>query len=104
MAASFQNLGADALAGDAPVDCDVLVCGDDEKAKQVASELVGKIPGARALNGGKLENARIVESLTALLIDPIAMSLDGENGTPRNTSLLSNRVTKPIAIWSMELK
>ena len=67
-AAAFQNLGAELLASDAPVDCDVLVCGDDEKAKQVASELVGKIPGARALNGGKLENARIVESLTALLI------------------------------------
>jgi len=68
LAAAFQNLGAEALAGDAPVDCDVLVCGDDEKAKQIASELVGRIPGARALNGGKLENARIVESLTALLI------------------------------------
>ncbi len=67
-AAAFQNLGAELLAGDAPVDCDVLVCSDDEKAKQVASELAGKIPGARALNGGKLENARIVESLTALLI------------------------------------
>jgi len=68
LAAAFQNLGAETLRGDAPVDCDVLVCGDDEKAKQVASELVGLIPGARALNGGKLENARIVESLTALLI------------------------------------
>lgn len=68
LAAAFQNLGAEILSGDEPVDCDVLVCSDDEKAKQVASELVGKIPGARALNGGKLENARIVESLTALLI------------------------------------
>ncbi len=68
LAAAFQNLGAETLSGDEPVDCDVLVCSDDEKAKQVASELVGKIPGARALNGGKLENARIVESLTALLI------------------------------------
>ncbi len=68
LAAAFQNLGADVLAGDAPVDCDVLVCSDDDNAKQVASELVGKIPGVRALNGGKLENARIVESLTALLI------------------------------------
>jgi 8-hydroxy-5-deazaflavin:NADPH oxidoreductase len=66
--AAFQNLGAEVLAGDAPVDCDVLVCSDDEKAKQIAFELAGKIPGARALNGGKLENARIVESLTALLI------------------------------------
>jgi NADPH-dependent F420 reductase len=68
LAAAFQNLGAETLSGDEPVDCDVLVCSDDEKAKQVACELVGKIPGARALNGGKLENARIVESLTALLI------------------------------------
>ena len=66
--AAFQNLGAARLATDEPVDCDVLVCSDDEKAKQVAMELAGKIPGARALNGGKLENARIVESITALLI------------------------------------
>src|SRR2546425_5520877 len=68
LAAALQNLGAASLAGDGPVECDVLVCSDDEKAKQVASELVGKIPGARALKGGKLENSRIVESLTALLI------------------------------------
>jgi NADPH-dependent F420 reductase len=68
VAAAFQNLGAELLAGDEPVECDVLVCSDDEKAKQVAFELAGKIPGVRALNGGKLENARIVESLTALLI------------------------------------
>jgi NADPH-dependent F420 reductase len=68
LAAALQNLGAELLAGDEPVDCDVLVCSDDENAKQVAFELVSKVPGARPLNGGKLENARIVESLTALLI------------------------------------
>jgi NADPH-dependent F420 reductase len=68
LAAALHNLSAELLAGDGAVECDVLVCSDDEKAKQVASELVGKIPGARAVNGGKLENARIVESLTALLV------------------------------------
>ncbi|MFI5057976.1 MAG: NADPH-dependent F420 reductase [Candidatus Acidiferrales bacterium] len=68
VAAAFQNLGAELLGGDDPVECDVLVCSDDEKAKQIAFDLAGKIPGVRALNGGKLENARIVESLTALLI------------------------------------
>jgi len=68
LAAAFQNLGAELLTGDSAVDCDVLVCSDDEKAKQAAMELVEKIPGARALNGGKLENARIVESMTALLV------------------------------------
>ena len=68
LAAGFQNLGAELLGTDEPVECDILICSDDEKAKQVASELASKIPGARAVNGGKLENARIVESMTALLI------------------------------------
>jgi 8-hydroxy-5-deazaflavin:NADPH oxidoreductase len=68
LAAAFHNLSAELLAGDAPVDCDVLVCSDDEKAKQTAVELATKIPGVRALNGGRLDNARIVESVTAMLI------------------------------------
>ena len=68
VAAAFHNVSAELLAQDGPVDCDILVCSDDDEAKRVASELAAKIPGARALNGGKLENARIVESLTALLI------------------------------------
>jgi 8-hydroxy-5-deazaflavin:NADPH oxidoreductase len=68
IAAAFHNLGATLLAGDKPVECDVLVCSDDDKAKQLATELAEKIPGVRALNGGRLENARIVESITALLI------------------------------------
>ena len=68
VAAAFHNLSAELLAQNGPVDCDILVCSDDDEAKRVASELAQKIPGARALNGGKLENARIVESITALLI------------------------------------
>jgi 8-hydroxy-5-deazaflavin:NADPH oxidoreductase len=68
IAAAFHNLSAELLAGSAPVDCDVLVCSDDERAKQVATELAHKIPGVRALNGGKLEQARVVESVTSLLI------------------------------------
>lgn len=68
LAAAFQNLGAELLAKDEDVDCDILVCSDDENAKRIASELAEKIPGARALNGGKLESARIVESITALLV------------------------------------
>ena len=58
--AAFQNLGA--------VDCDVIVCGDDPNANQVARSLAMKIPGVRAIDGGKLENARILEQITALLI------------------------------------
>lgn len=68
VAAAFQNLGASKLMSNEPVDCDVVVCSNDDRARQVACELAEKISGVRALNGGKLENARIVEQLTALLI------------------------------------
>ena len=68
VAAAFHSLSATVLAGDGDVDCDVIVCSDDDRARQVASELAIKIPGVRAIDGGKLENARIVESMTALLI------------------------------------
>lgn len=66
--AAFQNVSADILNGDADVDCDVIVCSDDPNATQVAMELAAKIAGVRAIDGGKLENARIVEQITALLI------------------------------------
>jgi len=66
--AAFHNLSADLLNGDDPLDCDVIVCSDDPDAAQLTRELAAKIPGVRALDGGKLENARIVEQITALLI------------------------------------
>ncbi len=66
--AAFQNLGAELLNADGPVDCDVIVCSDDPSASQVVRSLATKIPGVRAIDGGKLENARILEQITALLI------------------------------------
>ena len=66
--AAFHNLSADLLNGDAPLDCDVIVCSDDPNAAQITRALAAKIPGVRAIDGGKLENARIVEQITALLI------------------------------------
>jgi NADPH-dependent F420 reductase len=66
--AAFQNVSADVLNSDEDVDCDVIVCSDDPQATQVAMELAVKIPQVRAIDGGKLENARIVEQITALLI------------------------------------
>jgi NADPH-dependent F420 reductase len=66
--AAFHNVSAGLLGGDAPLDCDVIVCSDDPDAAQLTRELATRIPGVRALDGGKLENARIVEQITALLI------------------------------------
>jgi len=68
VAAAFHNVSADLLNGDDPLDCDVIVCSDDPQAKEVAMDLAAKIPRVRAIDGGKLENARIVEQITALLI------------------------------------
>jgi 8-hydroxy-5-deazaflavin:NADPH oxidoreductase len=66
--AAFQNVSAEVLNRDEDVDCDVIVCSDDPNATHVAIELAAKIPRIRAIDGGKLENARIVEQITALLI------------------------------------
>jgi len=68
VAAAFHSLSASVLNADHDVDCDVIVCSDDDRARLIASQLATKIPGVRAIDGGKLENARIVESMTALLI------------------------------------
>jgi len=66
--AAFHNVSADLLNSTDALDCDVIVCSDDDSARNFASELVSNIPGLRAIDGGKLENARIVEQITALLI------------------------------------
>jgi len=66
--AAFHNLAADLLQLDGPVDCDVIVCSDDKQAGKRVRELARKISGVRALDGGKLENSRIVEQITAVLI------------------------------------
>jgi 8-hydroxy-5-deazaflavin:NADPH oxidoreductase len=66
--AAFHNLSAELLNGDDALDCDVIVCSDDANAAQLTRVLAAKIPGVRAIDGGKLENARILEQITALLI------------------------------------
>ncbi|HKW16489.1 MAG TPA: NADPH-dependent F420 reductase [Terriglobales bacterium] len=66
--AAFHNIAAHLLHQQGPVDCDVIVCADDKDAAKRVRELARKIPGVRAVDGGKLENARIVEQITALII------------------------------------
>jgi NADPH-dependent F420 reductase len=66
--AAFHNLSAELLNGDDPLECDVIVCSDDPNSAQLTRALTAKIPGVRAIDGGKLENARTLEQITALLI------------------------------------
>ena len=65
---AFQNVSAHRLQHlPDPVECDVLVSGA-KKPRQEVMELCGLVPGLRADDGGPLDNARIVEQITALLI------------------------------------
>jgi 8-hydroxy-5-deazaflavin:NADPH oxidoreductase len=50
------------------MDEDVLMAGDDRKAKDDVAELIRRIPGLRPVDCGDLERARILEQLTPLLI------------------------------------
>jgi NADPH-dependent F420 reductase len=68
VAGAFHNVAASLLNSTGPVDCDVIVCADEARARRTAFELATRIPGVRAVNGGKLENSRIAEAMTALLV------------------------------------
>lgn len=65
--AAFQHIAAHELAEtDQPIDCDLLLCGDDAEAKQTVTAL-GKSMGLRAIDAGPLSNAGPLEGITAVL-------------------------------------
>jgi len=65
---AFQNVAAHKLRQlDADAECDVLVCGDDVKARVTACELIRRM-GLRALEAGPICNSAAAEALTSLLI------------------------------------
>src|SRR5260370_10230393 len=67
--AAFHTLSADLLAQlDRPIDSDVPICGDNAEAKSLVTELIAMLPGARAIDCGPLENARLIDSAAALMI------------------------------------
>jgi len=66
---AFNNVSAELLRDPSkPVDCDILVCSNDDNAKKIVLDLVKSIGGARGFDAGALENSRTVEQITALLV------------------------------------
>lgn len=66
--AAFQNVSAVKLKDpNKPVDCDVLVCGDDEAAKEEVIQLVAGA-GLLGIDAGPLANAVAAEALTPVLL------------------------------------
>lgn len=67
---AFNNISAASLLNiKDDVDCDCLVSSDDEEARKEVMALAEKIPNVRSLDCGPLENARMVEKITPLLIN-----------------------------------
>jgi predicted dinucleotide-binding enzyme len=70
MVAGFHTISARALARpDDPLDEDVILCGDDEEAKAVVAELAERLVQGRAVDAGRLEVARWLEPVTAVLLN-----------------------------------
>jgi len=65
---ALHTVSAPALAEGDPLEEDILICGDRKADKARVAELVERIEGLRAVNAGALEMARIVETLSSLLI------------------------------------
>ncbi|MSO41676.1 MAG: NADPH-dependent F420 reductase [Solirubrobacterales bacterium] len=65
---AFHTVSAATLSGDGELAEDIPICGDRKADKARVARLVERIEGLRAVNAGALETARIVETLTPLLI------------------------------------
>jgi NADPH-dependent F420 reductase len=67
--AGFHTVAARALKTEGAIDEDVLLAGDDAEAKAVVAELAERLVAGRAIDAGRLETARWLETLTALLLN-----------------------------------
>jgi NADPH-dependent F420 reductase len=65
--AAFHNVAAHKLQRDEPIDCDVLIFGDDPKDRAVVMTLA-EAAGLRGVHAGPLANAVAAEALTSILI------------------------------------
>lgn len=64
---AFHNVAAHKLATEAEVECDVLVFGDDRKARDVVVA-IAEACGLRGLHAGALANSAAAEALTSVII------------------------------------
>jgi 8-hydroxy-5-deazaflavin:NADPH oxidoreductase len=65
---ALHSVSAPKLSGPDELNEDILVCGDRRVDKRRVAILIEEIEGLRAVNAGILETARIVETLTPMLI------------------------------------
>ena len=65
--AAFHHIAAHELSdAEHPIDCDLLICGQDAAAKEAVTQL-GRSMGLRVIDVGALSNAGPLEGITAVL-------------------------------------
>jgi NADPH-dependent F420 reductase len=69
VASGLQSVSAVELAANELPDQDALICGDDQRAKEPALELAGKLVSGRAIDAGPLANSRALEAMTAVILN-----------------------------------
>jgi NADPH-dependent F420 reductase len=67
LVSAFHNVGASKLHSGEPVNCDVLVFGDEPAAREEVIRLA-EILGTRGIHGGPLANSAAAEAMTSVLI------------------------------------
>lgn len=92
VASAFQNISYELLLKDEPIECDVLVCGEDKETRVAVLQLVSDA-GLEGFDAGPIDNAVVVEGMTSVLI---GLNIQHKvhsagiriTGTPRNPSTL----------------
>ena len=102
---AFNNISAqDLLKKDKKIDCDVIICGDDEIAKKTVMTLAEKISSVRAIDGGRLENQiatlkeqikeakRQRQSIEKQLISQLDVALESYYGSEKSYKVIFDMV------------
>jgi NADPH-dependent F420 reductase len=70
LVSAYHNLPAKELRKiEHVLEYDVVICGDDEDAKDIVKKITEEMPNLRALDAGPLESSMMVEAITPLIIN-----------------------------------
>ncbi len=70
LVSAYHNLPAKELAKiDEDLDYDVVICGDDDDAKEVIKKLTEEMPNLRVLDAGAFDVSSMIEAMTPLIVN-----------------------------------
>ncbi|HEX9667505.1 MAG TPA: NADPH-dependent F420 reductase [Thermodesulfobacteriota bacterium] len=70
LVSAYHNLPAKELSDiEHPLDYDVVICGDDDEAKEVVKTLTEDMRNLRVLDAGPLEISSMIEAITPLIVN-----------------------------------